>query len=193
MQSPRVVVIHGWDGSPTEGWFPWLKSALEKQDIRVDAPLMPDASFPRIEAWDSHLSEIIGALDEHTFLVGHSIGCQTIMRYLEKLPFLSKVGGLIFVAGWFTLMNLQTDEEREIARPWLETPIDGQKVTSHTDRILAVFSDNDDVVPLENQHLFETRLGARTILEHHKGHFSGGEGITEIPIVLETLISWISA
>ncbi len=192
MSYPRVVIVHGWDGSPGEGWFSWLKSALEKQDIRVDVPLMPDASSPRIEAWVSHLSEIIGALDEHTFLVGHSIGCQTIMRYLEKLPSSVNVGGVIFVAGWFTLMNLQTDEEREIARPWLETPIDGQKVRTHTDRILAVFSDNDDVVPLENQGFFEKRLGASTILEHHKGHFSGGEGITEIPIVLKTLMSWIS-
>ena len=26
----KVVMIHGWSGHPHEGWFPWLKSELEK-------------------------------------------------------------------------------------------------------------------------------------------------------------------
>ena len=25
----RVFIIHGWDGYPEEGWFPWLKKELE--------------------------------------------------------------------------------------------------------------------------------------------------------------------
>ena len=50
-------------------------------------------------------------------------------------------------------MNLNTDEEKEIAKPWLETPIDFAKVKQHTKKFFAVFSDNDDVVPQENKNL----------------------------------------
>ena len=27
----RAFIIHGWDGYPAEGWFPWLKRELEKK------------------------------------------------------------------------------------------------------------------------------------------------------------------
>lgn len=25
----RIFIIHGWDGFPEEGWFPWLNKAME--------------------------------------------------------------------------------------------------------------------------------------------------------------------
>ncbi len=151
---------------------------------------MPESSEPKIETWVAHLAKVVGEVDENTFLIGHSIGCQTILRFLESLPIDKKVGGSIFVAGWVTLMNLRTDEEKEIARPWLETPIDFEKVKQHTKKFLAIFSDDDDCVPLNNQKMFEQKLGARTILEHNRGHFSGGDGVTELPSVLEAILNY---
>ena len=185
----RVFVIHGWDGYPNEGWFPWLKKELEQKDFKVQIPSMPEPAEPKIEAWVLHLSKIVGEVDENTFFVGHSIGCQTILRYLESLPADKKIGGAIFIAGWFTLMNLKTDEEKEIAQPWLETPIDFEKVKQHTEKFFAVFSDNDEVVPINNKDLFEQRLGAKTAVEHSKGHFSGSDGVKELPSVLDAVIS----
>lgn len=186
----KIFIIHGWDGYPDEGWFPWLKKELEQKGFQVQVPAMPKPAEPKIEAWVSHLSKIVGDVDEHTFFVGHSIGCQTILRYLESLTADKKVGGVAFVAGWFTLMNLKTDEEKEIAKPWLETPIDFEKVKQHTKKFFAVFSDDDEIVPQENKKLFEERLGAKTELEHGKGHFTGSDGVKEIPIVLENILNF---
>ncbi|MEK7114891.1 MAG: alpha/beta hydrolase [Patescibacteria group bacterium] len=185
----RVFIIHGWGGYPEEGWFPWLKSELEKKDFQVQIPAMPESEDPKIGAWVSHLSKAVGNADENTYFVGHSIGCQTILRYLESLPTGKKVGAAIFVAGWFTLTNLKTDEEKEIAKPWLETSIDFDKVRQHTKKFFAVFSDDDENVPRENKKLFEDRLGAKTAMEHAKGHFSGGDGVKELPIILEAILS----
>lgn len=185
----RVFIIHGWDGYPEEGWFPWLKTELEKSGFQVQVPTMPKSVEPNIEAWVSYLSKVVGDVDENTYFVGHSIGCQTILRYLESLPTDKKVGGVAFVAGWFTLMNLETDEEKEIARPWLETPIDLGKVKQHTKNFFAVFSDDDTVVPQENKKFFEERLGAETTMEHAKGHLSGSDGVKELPLVLDAILS----
>jgi esterase/lipase len=35
----KVFIIHGWDGYPEEGWFPWLKKELEKKGFSVFVPL----------------------------------------------------------------------------------------------------------------------------------------------------------
>src|SRR3989338_6493172 len=89
----RAFIIHGWDGYPDEGWFPWLKAELEKNGFQVHVPAMPESAEPKIETWVSHLSKAVGDVDENTYFVGHSIGCQTILRFLESLPADKKVGG----------------------------------------------------------------------------------------------------
>lgn len=182
----RVFIVHGWGGYPQEGWFPWLKEKLEEKEFQVQIPTMPKPGKPKINLWVSQLVKVVGNVDKNTFFVGHSIGCQTILRYLEGLPGDKKVGGAVFVAGWFTLKNL-TKEEKEIAKPWVETSIDFAKVKQHTRKFVVIFSDNDDVVPLNNKELFELRLGARTILEHQKGHFSGSDNIKRLPSALKAV------
>ncbi|MBI5913058.1 alpha/beta hydrolase [Candidatus Azambacteria bacterium] len=184
----RAFIIHGWGGYPEEGWFPWLKQELGKEGFAVNAPAMPEPGEPVIEKWVSHLSRVVGEPDENTYFIGHGIGCQAILRYMESLPADAKVGGAIFVAGFFTLTNVDTDEEKEIAKPWLKTPIDFEKVKQHTKKFFAVFSDDDEVVPIDNKELFEQRLGAITAIEHGKGHFGGSDGITDLPGVYEVLL-----
>ena len=80
-------------------------------------------------------------------------------------------------------------KKKKLPRLWLETPIDFEKVKQHTEKFFAVFSDNDEVVPINNKDLFEQRLGAKTAVEHSKGHFSGSDGVKELPSVLDAVIS----
>jgi predicted alpha/beta hydrolase family esterase len=188
----RVIIIHGWNGYPEEGWFPWLTKQLEQQSFQVQVPAMPDPAKPEIKAWVSHLSNTVGTVDENTFFIGHSIGCQAILRYLETLPTKTKIGGAVFVAGWFTLMNLKMEEE-EIAKPWLEIPVTVEKVEEHDHKFFAIFSDNDESVPQDNKEMFEQILGAKTLLEHNKGHFSGSDGVTELPSALAAVLEMAGA
>ena len=184
----RVFIIHGWGGNPREGWFPWLKNELQDKGFTVFVPAMPETDNPQIPVWVSHLSGLVGNPDGHTYFVGHSIGCQTVLRYLETID--SKAGGCVFVAGWFNLLpqGIPTDAEKAVAKPWLETPIDFEKVKQNTGRIVAIFSDNDDCVPISDEKLFKERLNAETYVEHLKGHFSAGDGIKELPIALENIL-----
>ena len=99
--SKRVFIIHGWEGYPEEGWFPWLKRELEAKGFEVKVPQMPDADNPRIQNWVPAIAEIVGKPDKNTYFVGHSVGCQAITRYIESLPEKSKVGGVIFVSRFF--------------------------------------------------------------------------------------------
>lgn len=184
----RAFIIHGWDGYPEEGWFPWLKNELEKKEFVVQVPKMPNTSEPRIGEWVDHLKNLVGMPDENTYFVGHSIGCQTILRYLESLNEGKRVGGAVFVAGWFTLTNLETDKEKEIAEPWLNQLINLNKVKERTSNFIAIFSNNDPFVPAENQNIFKDKLGTRIIIENRKGHFSGADGIDNLPSALEAVL-----
>ena len=191
----RAFIVHGWDGYPEEGWFPWLKKELETKGFEVYVPQLPEAGSPRIHNWVSKLTEIVGIADINTYFVGHSIGCQTIARYLESLSEGVKVGGAVFVAGFFKrLTNLEDDEEtRDIAREWTTTSIDFEKVKSHLLKSVAIFSDDDPYVPLNNQDDFKNKLNSQIIIEHQKGHFSGSSnGITELPIVLESVLNLVN-
>ncbi|MCX6815790.1 MAG: alpha/beta fold hydrolase [Candidatus Aenigmarchaeota archaeon] len=179
----RVFIIHGWGGSPGEGWLPWLKKELKKRKIKVLVPKMPNTNNPKIETWVPFLANLVGKSDRDTYFVGHSIGCQTVLRYLQTQE---KTGGVVFVAGWFTL-TLDADKEKEIAKPWLETPINFSKIRKTTKKFVAIFSDNDPYVPVENVDFFK-KLGAKTIVENRKGHYTDEAGITKVPSALGALL-----
>ncbi len=184
----RAFIIHGWDGHPEECWFPWLKKELESKGFTVSVPAMPNTEEPDIEAWVGNLTAQVKEADQDTFFVGHSIGCQTILRYLERLAPDIKVGGIFFVAGWVTLTPaaLEEDGAEEVARPWLDTPINLEKARSHTSNIVAIFSDNDPFVPLDDAKIFEEKLGAKIIIEKGLYHINGEAGVTELPSILES-------
>ena len=185
----RIFIVHGWDGYPEEGWFPWLKRELEARGFEVHIPQLPDAGSPRIKNWVPALAQAVGAPDEETFFVGHSMGCQTIARYLASLPPGIKVGGAVFVAGFFKrLTNMEDDEVREIANEWLTTPLNLGNVFSHLRKSVAIFSDDDPYVPMENQDDFREKLHSKIIIEHGMGHFSGSTGTFELPVALEAVL-----
>ena len=95
----RVIVVHQWMAGVDGDWRPWLKTELEKRGYEVSVPEMPDIDTPVIEKWVNKLSEVVGKPDSDTYFVGHSIGCQTIMRFLEKEKSKVKVPKILFVAG----------------------------------------------------------------------------------------------
>ncbi len=187
----RVFVVHGWGGNPQENWFPWLRKELETKGFEVFIPQLPDPENPRIYNWVPKLSETVGRPDEQTYFVGHSMGCQTIARYLVlSLSEETKVGGAVFVAGFFKRLTGIENEPGglEVEKHWLKTSLDLQKVKSHLNKSVAIFSDNDPYVPLDNQDDFRNKLGSKIIIEHQMGHFNASAGITKLPIVLQSIL-----
>lgn len=185
----KVFIVHGWEAHSQDEWYPWLKKELEKKGFQVEVPQMPNTDGPEIGAWISLIKKKVGKPDAETFFVGHSIGCQAILRYLETLPSGVKVGGAVFVAGWFHLTGLEIEEEKETAKPWLETPVDLANVKKHAKNFVAFFSDDDVFVPISDSRLFKEKLGAKIIIKHKMGHFRVVDGIDKLPEVLNELLN----
>ena len=121
---------------------------------------MPNPNLPTITAWTSRISELIGDDPEvisRTVLVGHSVGCQAVLRYLEGLPKNVHVQGVLCVAGWFSV-----DEPWDAIRPWIDTPIDFDHVRAAANKTAVLLSDNDPFTSdwQANRKLWEQRLDA---------------------------------
>ncbi len=182
----RVFIVHGWTGFPENHWFPWLKKQLQDAGFHVQVPAMPDTEHPKRDAWVGKLREIVGAPDQDTYFVGHSLGCITIAHYLEQLPPNAKVGGCVFVAGFGGGLKYH-----ELTPFYAPLP-DFVKVKRHTRNFVTIFSTNDDVVPLEIGKKFQQQLGAQLIVEENKGHFCKDEGVTELPSVRDAVLEMAS-
>ncbi|MDO8593899.1 MAG: alpha/beta hydrolase [bacterium] len=178
----RAFLIHGWDGTPSNHWFPYLSLELKANGFDVSAPQMPNAAEPKVKEWLSFLKDYVGKPDADTYFVGHSLGCITIARYLETLSPKAKIGGCVFVAGFSG--RLEIPEIRE----FYELPFNPEKAKAHCDKFVMLFSDNDPFVPMEKSLEMAKQVGAKTILERGKGHFTARDGVTALPNALSALL-----
>lgn len=185
----KTIIIHRWGGNPNSDWYPWIKKELEASESVVFIPEMPNTEEPKINEWISKITEICPNLDASTTFIGHSIGCQAILRYFETLKPDAKVGNVVLVAPWTKLkpIILEEDGAEEIAKPWLETPIEWDKINKKANKFTAIFSTDDYYVYSEEAKLFEDKLNANTLVIENKGHFTEDDSVISLEEILNLL------
>ncbi|MBI5872516.1 serine hydrolase family protein [archaeon] len=178
----RVFLIHGWEGYPEEGWKPWLKNELKKKGFGVSVPTMPDTKHPKMGAWVEHLAKVVGTPDKNCYFVGHSLGCITILRYLETLKPNQQIGGAVLIAGFTSSLGY------EDLAGFFTKPINWEKIKAHCKKFIAIHSDNDPYVSLHYADFFKEKLNAEVIVEHGMKHFSGEDGINQLSVALNQVL-----
>jgi serine hydrolase len=186
--SKRLILIPRVSGTPQSDWYPWLQRQLQTSapDLfePVLAPAMPHPHEPIIEEWVGKVAAVAGDDPKEiarTILVGHSIGCQAALRYLETLPRGASVGGVLCVAGWWWV-----DQPWDTLRPWMDTPVNLTRVRTAMGKCVVLISDNDPFVAdtAANRHAWEERLNATVLVIPGAQHFN----TVQQPAVLRTLI-----
>ena len=182
----KIYIVHCWEGSKQDGWYPWLDRKLSNDINIVYRFNMPNTENPKIDEWVSFLDKQVNKLDDKTFLIGHSIGCQTILRYLQTKD-ICNIGGILFVAPWLDLLDyaIEDEESYKIAKPWLTETIDFNKIKKFTKNIHCIFSSNDYFVPLSQKEKFEKLLNAKTIVVKDKGHISKDDNVFKLNEILD--------
>ena len=198
--SKRLIVIPRWSGTPASDWYPWLQRELGSVG-RVggpppyrDLPLpfdpvvvsaMPNPGEPTISAWVGRVMQVLGSDPDEiarTVIVGHSVGCQAVLRALAELPEGVHVDGTLCVAGWFW-----TDAPWDSLMPWINTPFDLERAKTAAGRqIVVMISDNDPHTSdwRANRTAWQDKLSASVVVVPGAHHFNGGQ----YPIILQTLL-----
>jgi uncharacterized protein len=187
--SRRLVVVPRWAGTPRSDWYPWLVDDLEARSPRPFDPVvvadMPAPDSPTIRDWVPSVLATLGrdgAELHRTVVVGHSVGCQAVLRALAELPDGERVAGVLCVAGW-----LWTDDPWETLKPWIDTPFDeARSRLAAGDRIVVMLSDDDPHTTdwRASTSAWRARLGAAVVLVPGARHFNDERS----PIVLQTLL-----
>jgi predicted alpha/beta hydrolase family esterase len=182
----HAIIVHGWKGKPESNWKPWLQKELVERGWEVDAPPMPDTDHPLAEAWVAQLAQTIGEPSPTTYLIGHSLGCIAILRYLEALQGDQKVGAVIMVAGF----GKKFDGYQGQHDSFFDHDLKWERIRKHCNNFAAIYSDNDTHIKLDQMELFRTQLGAKGVVLHGMGHFGSVDGVFEVPVVLEELLNY---
>ena len=193
--SRRAYIIHGYLGYPGEAWQPWLKRELEARGFEAFLPAMPNPDRPTIPGWLSFIAALVGEPGPGTVLIGHSLGCQAVVRHLETLGAAGKsVAATVLIAGAFPRAMTAAEAMRRtggdaILTPWLTTGVDARLVKRAAGRCTIILSDNDPYIPFEDARAsYRDCLDATFIVEHGKGHFNEDDHLTELPSALQAVI-----
>jgi len=178
----RLIIVHGWEGSPDHGWYPWLKAEMEKRGWEVAAPALPNTNNPKVHEWLACLVQVAGKVDENTFMVGHSLGCITIVCFLENLPDTQSIGGAILVAGFDNPLGYKELEN------FYAAPINWEKAKRRCKKFVSIHSTDDPSVPVDNGVRLKEKLDAKKIVVGGFKHFSADDGITTLPLALQELL-----
>lgn len=96
------------------------------------------------------------------------------------------IGGVVMVAGYTDDLGFKELEN------FFETPIDFEKIKTKTSHFVAIHSDNDPYVDLKYGDILKEKLGAKLIVKHNMGHFSGpaddSQSVTSLPDVIEAIL-----
>ncbi|MEI6191311.1 MAG: alpha/beta hydrolase [bacterium] len=183
MSKKQVIFVPGFGlSAPLEidDWSGWLAEETRKCGFDFKLLSMPDIMYPEIDQWLSFLQEQNIEIDNNTYFVGHSLGCITIARFLEKLPSKSVARGCIFVAGFCSLPKIP------FLSDFCNLPLDFSEVKKHAREFVSIISDDDHVISKDLSEEFSEKLGAWTITEHNKGHFTSG--VKKISSVLNVIL-----
>ena len=185
----RVFIVHCWRGYPEYCWYPYVKKELEARGFVVQIPAFPNTDKPELEKWLPVLKQKVGTPDQDTYLIGHSVGCITILRYLESLGHGQKVGGVVLVAGFTDKLGFKE------LKNFFATKIPFEKIKEKAGRFVAIHSDDDPYVPLKHGDIFKKELGAQLIIKHNFKHFSGPideeKLCAKLPEVVESIMKML--
>lgn len=180
LRRPQVYIVHGYRAAPDHHWFPWLKEQIEAAGAAVHILPLPDSQHPRLADWLACLARYAPAPDADSFFVGHSLGCITVLRYLETLR--APIGGMVLVAGFAERIDILPELDSFSG----ETLATGALIERVARRVV-VASQDDPVVPFACSERLATRLAAKLLVEPHGGHFLGADGCHQLEPVRHEL------
>ena len=178
----RIHIVHGFNASPAEHWFPWLQRQLENRGHAASVLDLPSSHAPEPQAWLQAMQEQIGTPDRDTYFVTHSLGGIALLRFLERAKVDGAIGGYVLVSGFNAPLSVLPQLDA-----FAKADLDVRRLARIATHRSVIASLDDVGVPHTLSNALARSLEARYVTVERGGHFLGSEGFTEFPLVLSEL------
>jgi hypothetical protein len=158
---------------------------MREKGIEVIAPDFPSPSTPHIEEWLAAIRKEVPRFEpeDEWVLAGHSLGCPTILRLLEKFDKGEKIKAAILVAGFAKDLHIPEIQN------FVYKDFDWDKIKNGSKKFIVINSDNDPFIELAEGERMAKLLGAQFIVEHNAGHINEGSGFIKYERLLQIMDS----
>ncbi len=187
-----VLLLHGTNGNGKNNWFPWLSEKLSALGYKVISPDMNDQGTPDLNKRLKVLEKYKDEINENSLVIGYSLGAPTALQFLMK--FNKKIRHLFLVApthpdmDWEWYRDNHADSPAEAIQKVSQASLDWEKIRDLVAGTTALFSDNDEHIPLSVKDLYERDMQANTVVLKNKGHFGTSSGLKELPELMDEII-----
>ncbi|PVY41079.1 RBBP9/YdeN family alpha/beta hydrolase [Pontibacter virosus] len=157
------INIPGLHNSGEDHWQTIWEREHPNQFFRV---VQEDWENPNCETWISRIEEALSGFDHaQLVLIGHSVGCVTIMKWFERYG--HQIKGALFIA--------PSDVDRPGYPKYITgfSPMPEARLPFPT---IVVASTNDHVVDIQRARLFARNWGSALVELENAGHIEGKSG-----------------
>jgi len=173
----KVLVLHGTKGTSQSNWLPWLKSELEKKNIEVAIPDLPEEL--NYEKRMNFLKEKYAEfLTEDTIIIGHSSGATAALHIANRY----KIKKLILVAPVLymdedynnSFTHIADKQTADSLAEYANHNIDPLRIMENAQDIVMLFGEQDTYTPSAEflQYSHKNYPTAATYVFEDKKHFS---------------------
>jgi len=178
----RAVILHGTDGSPSDNWFPWLKSKLKECGYEVWVPAMPNNHTPNRQVYNDFLFS--GGWDfTDNLVVGHSSGAVSVLNLLEdsRCP---KIKTGILVGAWANMSETDLDQE-QFKDLFPAAGFNFETIAGKTGELVYMHGSDDPYCPLDQAQWLAKQTDSQIIVVPNGHHL--GSKFTELPELIKVL------
>lgn len=176
----RIILIPGYKATTESNFFPWLNSELRRRGHDVIVARLPNPEAPDRDEWNKALLDQVGAVDNETIILGHSLGGAAALRFLEAAEAFSTPHALILVATPWMIHHEQF-------RGFFMTELDFEVLMWKASKAFVIHAKDDKTIPFDHADKYAKVLHAQLVAPEVGGHFTG----EQYPVILETVLKAI--
>lgn len=179
MQQKKIYIIHGYQASSNDHWFPWLSQSIQQAGHISKRIVLPEPNRPEFQHWQQALHMQIRELDKNTIIVAHGLGCISVLHYLNQ-HFKNrgqKIKAGIFISGLKSKLPSRPELDDFIAQARLDSGLLQTKMPLS----LQLLSSDDPYIPPPLALQFGHFINAQIHVVKEAGHFMRQDGFSEFP------------
>lgn len=184
-QKRNIYIIHGYQASPNDHWFPWLSQQLNQSGHVSKRIILAESAQPNFAYWQKLLASQLSKLDANSIIIAHSLGCIAALHYLTDYfrQHRGKIRAGIFVAGFMSPLRALPELDSFIQ----QVNLDSSLLAKHIPLSVCLLSSNDTYVAPPQTIQLANFIQAQTVEIKNAGHFMANDGYTEFQRLYDVL------